>query len=145
MDAAHPLRVAARQVVVDRDDVDALPGQRVQVGGERRDEGLAFAGPHLGDPAFVQHHPADELDVEVPHPQDPLAGLADDGERLGEEIVEGRPCAIRARNSSFLARRSSSESAAIAGSSALIRSTMRPEPLQRPLVLRADDLRREGR
>ena len=88
VDPAHPLGVAAGQVVVDGDDVDALAFERVQVGGQRRDERLAFAGLHLGDLAAVQHHAADELDVEVPHVQHAAAGLADDGERLGQQVVE---------------------------------------------------------
>ena len=88
VDAAHPLGVAAGQVVVDRDDVDALAFERVEVGGQRGDERLAFAGLHLGDLAAVQHHAADELHVEVPHVQHAAAGLADDGEGLGQQVVE---------------------------------------------------------
>ncbi len=63
---AHPLRVALGQVVVDRDDVHALPAQRVEVGRQRRDQGLALAGLHLGDVAQVQRGPAHQLHVEVP-------------------------------------------------------------------------------
>ena len=85
---AHPLRVAAGEVVVHRDDVDALAVERVQVGGQRRDERLALAGLHLGDLALVQHDAADELHVEVPHVQHAAAGLADDGEGLGQQVVE---------------------------------------------------------
>ena len=88
VDPAHPLRVAARQVVVDGDDVDALAVERVEVGGQGRDERLAFAGLHLGDLAAVQHDAADELHVEVPHVQHAAAGLADDGEGFGQQIVE---------------------------------------------------------
>ena len=36
VDAAHPLRVALGEVVVDRDDVDAVAGQRVEVGRKGR-------------------------------------------------------------------------------------------------------------
>ena len=53
-DRAHPLRVAPGEVVVDGDDVDAAAGQRVEDRGQRRDEGLALAGPHLGDLALVE-------------------------------------------------------------------------------------------
>ena len=91
VDAPHPLRVAAGQVVVDRDDVDALAGQRVQVDRQRGDQRLPLAGLHLGDAAAVEHHAADELHVEVPHPEHALARLAADGERLGEEIVQRLP------------------------------------------------------
>ncbi len=88
VDAAHPLRVAAREVVVHRDDVDAFAGEGVQIRGQGGDERLAFAGLHLGDLAAVQNDAADELDVEVPHVEHAPARLADDCERLGQEIVE---------------------------------------------------------
>ena len=88
VDLAHPLRVAPRQVVVDRDDVDALAFEGVEVGGKRRDERLAFARLHFGDLALVQHVAADQLHVEVPHVQHAAAGLADDGEGLRQEVVD---------------------------------------------------------
>ena len=65
VDLAHPFGVAAGEVVVDRDDVDALAGERVEIDRQRGDQRLAFAGPHLGDGALVQHHAADQLDVEM--------------------------------------------------------------------------------
>ncbi len=88
VDAPHPFGVPARQVVVDRDDVDALAGEGVEVAGEGRDQGLALAGPHLGDLALVQDHAADQLDVVVAHAEDPARRLADDRESRHEEIVE---------------------------------------------------------
>ena len=68
--------------------MDALAFERVQIGGQRRDERLAFARLHLGDLAFVEDRAADELDVEVPHVQHAAAGLAHHGERLGQQVVE---------------------------------------------------------
>ena len=88
VDPAHPVGVALGEVVVDRHHVHALAGERVEIRGQRGDQRLALAGAHFRDLAVVQHHPADQLDVEVAHLQDPLAGLADDGERLGEQRVE---------------------------------------------------------
>ena len=88
VDRAHPLGVAAGEVVVDRDEVDALAGQRVEDDGERGGQRLALAGLHLGDVAAVQDHPADELHVEVAHAHRALADLADDGEGLGQQVVE---------------------------------------------------------
>ena len=87
--AAHPLRVALRQVVVDRDDVHALLGDRVEVRGQRRDQGLALAGAHLGDVALVQGGAAHELHRVVELAQRAGRGLADDGERLGQQVVQG--------------------------------------------------------
>ena len=88
-DRAHPLRVAPGQVVVRGDDVDAAAGQRVQDRGQRRQEGLAFAGPHLGDLALVEDGAADELDVVQAHAQRPLHRLAAHREDLGQGVVEG--------------------------------------------------------
>ena len=57
--------------------------------GERRDEGLALAGLHLGDLALVEDDAADELDVEVAHAERPLHRLAGHREDLGQDVVEG--------------------------------------------------------
>ena len=88
VDRAHPLGVALGEVVVDRDEVDALAGERVQVERQRRDERLALAGLHLGDVALVEDDPAHQLDVEEALPDRALARLADGGEGLEEELVE---------------------------------------------------------
>ena len=53
------------------------------------DEGLALAGPHLGDPALVEHDAAEHLDVEVAHAQGPLHCHAGGGEDLGQDVVHG--------------------------------------------------------
>ena len=53
------------------------------------DEGLALAGLHLGDLALVEHDAADQLDVEVAHPERPLHRLAGHREDLGQDLVEG--------------------------------------------------------
>ena len=65
-----------------------VPGERVQVRRQRGDERLALTGLHLGDPPEVQRGAAHDLDVEVALTEDPLAGLADGREGLGEEVVE---------------------------------------------------------
>ena len=64
------------------------PGERVEVERERRDERLALAGLHLGDPAEVQRGAAHDLHVEVALPDRARGGLPHGGERLGEQVVE---------------------------------------------------------
>lgn len=85
---AHPAGVAAGEVVVDGDDVDALAGERVEVDRERRHQRLAFAGLHLGDVALMQHHAADQLDVEMALAERALGGLAHGGEGGHQQVVE---------------------------------------------------------
>ena len=85
---AHPLAVAFGQVVVDGDDVHALAGQRVEVGGQHTGQGLALTGLHLGDVAQVQGRPAHHLHVERPLVEHPPGGLAGHRERLGQQVVE---------------------------------------------------------
>ena len=94
---AHPLRVAPGEVVVDGDDVGAAAGEAVEHRGERRDEGLALAGAHLGDPALVERDGAHQLDVVLAHAHGPLHGLAAGGEHLGDELVEDLAGAARCR------------------------------------------------
>ena len=88
VERAHPLRVAAGEVVVDGDEVDALARQRVQHDGERGGQRLALAGLHLRDRAAVQDHAADHLDVEVAHLERAPRHLADEREGLGQQVVE---------------------------------------------------------
>ncbi len=57
--------VAAGEVVVDGHHMHALAGERIEIDRERCDQCLAFAGLHLGDHAFVQHHAANQLNVEM--------------------------------------------------------------------------------
>ncbi len=79
----------AGQEVVHRDQVDAFALERIQVAGQGGDQGLAFARPHLGDAAFVQHDAADHLDVEVTLAQDALGRLADHREGFVHDVVQG--------------------------------------------------------
>ena len=102
VDRAHPFGVAAGEVVVDGDDVDALArllgvGCR-GVGGCTASElrtTARVAVRVLPSPVFisemlalVEGHGADQLDVEVAHRHRPLAGLTDDRETLGQQRVE---------------------------------------------------------
>jgi hypothetical protein len=87
----HPFRVAFGQIIVHRDDVNALAFERIQIGGRRRHQRLAFTGLHFRDPALVQHHAADQLDVEVPHVEHPPAGLPNHREGFDHQIVERSP------------------------------------------------------
>ena len=85
---AHPFRVAFRQVIVDRDHVNAAPAERVEIYRKRSDQRLALAGLHFRDRALVQHHAADQLHVEMAHVEHAPSGLADHGKGLHQNLVE---------------------------------------------------------
>ena len=88
MHPAHPLRVTLGEVVVDRHDVHALAGQRVEVGGQHAGQRLALTGTHLGDVAQVQRGTTHELHIEVTLAQRALGGLPDHRERLGQQVIQ---------------------------------------------------------
>ena len=88
VDLAHPVGVAAGEIVVDGDDVDALALERVEIDRERRDQGLAFAGLHLGDLAAMERDAADQLDVVMALAERADGRLAHRGEGFGQKIVE---------------------------------------------------------
>ena len=89
VDLAHPGGVALGQVVVHRDDVDALAFQGVQIDRQCRDQGLALAGRHLRDLALVEHDAAHELHVVVALAEGALRGLSRNGEGLDEQVLQG--------------------------------------------------------
>ena len=85
---AHPLAVALGKVVVHRDDVHAVSGERVEVSGECGDERFALAGLHLGDAPLMEHDAADELHAVGIKPEHAAGGLAHGGEGFGQNVVE---------------------------------------------------------
>ncbi len=101
VELTHALGVAAGEVVVHCHDMDAEPGEGIEINGEGRHEGLSLAGGHLGDASLVEHHAADQLDVEVNHvpgvlvvadhelhPDHAAGGVLHDCESLGEDLVQ---------------------------------------------------------
>ncbi len=88
VDLAHPFGVALGEIIVDGDDVDAAAGKRVEINRQRRDQRLAFAGLHFGNLAFMQHHAADQLHVEMALAERALTCFADGGEGRHQDIVQ---------------------------------------------------------
>ena len=89
VDLAHPGGVALGQVVVDRNHVHALVLERVEVDRQRRHQGLALAGRHLGDLALVQHDAAHQLHVVVALAEGALRCFPRDGEGLDQQVLQG--------------------------------------------------------
>jgi hypothetical protein len=120
--------------------VHAAAGERIQVRGQRGDEGLAFPGLHLGDDASVEDDPAQHLDVVVALSEGALRSLAHGREGLGQQIIEGLaafealaerpgPCPeVRVRQPHDL------------GLPLVGALHQRDDRLQDPIVVRSDDL-----
>ena len=70
IDRAHPLGVAPGQIVVERQDVHAATGERVERRGHHRRERLPLAREHLDDVPVVQGERRDDLHVEGALPED---------------------------------------------------------------------------
>ena len=64
------------------------PDSGVEIDRQRGDQGLAFAGLHLGDLALVQDHAADQLHVEMALAERALGRLAHGGEGRHQDVVE---------------------------------------------------------
>ena len=107
----HPLRVAAGEVVVHRNDVYALAGQRVQKYRECSHERLTLARRHLGDTPLVKHDAAEKLHVVVYHV--PRHGVASCYPTVGidglvalyrNEILRGGQVAVELRRGDLYRR-----------------------------------------
>ena len=98
-DAAHQLGLVAGEVVVDRDDVHAAGGDRVEVGGQGGDEGLALTGLHLGDVAEVQGRAAHQLHVEGRMPRVRLEASRTAANASGSRSSSDSPFEYRSRSS----------------------------------------------
>ena len=85
---AHPFGVARREIVIYRNHINAASGQSVQVYRQGRHQRLAFAGPHLGDLALMQHESADHLHIKMPHPGGAHTGLAHQRESFRQNFVQ---------------------------------------------------------
>ena len=64
---AHPLRVAAGEVVIHSDHVNATSREGVEIDGKGCHQRLAFTGCHFRDAAIVEHHATNQLHIEVNH------------------------------------------------------------------------------
>ena len=82
------MSVAGSQIIIHGDQVDAVARQCIEVGGQRGHQGLTLPGAHLCNLALMQHHTADQLHIEVPQPEHPVARFAHHGKSLGQQCVD---------------------------------------------------------
>jgi len=58
VDACHPARIPACQVIIHCHKVNPAPCQRVEIDRQGCHEGFSFTGPHFCNLSIVQGHPA---------------------------------------------------------------------------------------
>ena len=85
---AHLCRVAASKIVVDRDDVNAFSGERVEVRGKSSDESFTFTRSHLSDATAMQSDPADHLNVIMTLTEHAPSRFANHGESFGKNLIQ---------------------------------------------------------
>ena len=139
VEASHPLRIAAGQVVVHGDQVGTLARQGVQVQGQRGREGLALTGAHLRHPALVQGHATHQLHIEVAHLQDTAAAFPGHGEGLGQDVVDGGPSGQLGAQVGSLGLQGLVAEGLHLGLKSVDGADLGPQPLQLPIVLGADE------
>ena len=88
IDLAHPLRVAAGEIIIYRHHMHALAIQGIEISGQRGDQGLAFTGAHFSNATFMQHHAADQLHIKMTLTQRSLGAFSHGGKSGNEQIVE---------------------------------------------------------
>ena len=86
---AHPGRVTMGQIIVDRNDMDALTLQCVQVSRKGGHQGLSFTCLHLGDTSLMQDNTTNQLYPVMLHTKHTLRSLADSREGLYQQIIQG--------------------------------------------------------
>ncbi len=91
MHLSHPLRVTLRQIVVDRDNMHALPLQRVQISRQKTSLGFTFTGSHLRDTSLMQNNAADQLHPVVLRVKNPSGRLTDKRIRLRQKVIQSLP------------------------------------------------------
>ena len=88
VDLAHFLGVARCQIIIDRDDMHAVTGQCVEVGGHGSNQRLALTGLHLGDASLMQDDAAKQLHMEGALAQHTVICLPDSGKGIREDIIQ---------------------------------------------------------
>ena len=86
----HPLRVAAGEIVVHGDHVDAATGQSIERRSKGPDKCLPFARLHLRDLSLMECNRTEDLLVIWAHAKRSARGLARGGECFGRSLVECR-------------------------------------------------------
>ncbi len=85
---SHPYGVAAREIVVHGDDVNAATRKRIEIRRQCCNERLSFSGSHLRNAVVMQNRTSDELHVKMSLLQCTTRSLANYRKSLGHYLLE---------------------------------------------------------
>ena len=90
----HPLSIAASQIIIDGNNVNAFTFEGIEVGRKGRNQRFPFSGLHLGDSPLVQDHAANELYVKVPHVQRAFGDFPHGCKSFRKNVIQTSPIAV---------------------------------------------------
>ena len=85
---AHPFRITASQVIVDRDQMRATAQKRVQVKRQSRHQGFSLAGTHFRNTTCVQHLSAYQLNWVMAQSDGTDCSFPDRGKRRNQNVIK---------------------------------------------------------
>ena len=91
VNAPHLFSADAREVVVDRNDVNSLARQRVEVRGQGCNQRFAFTCFHFGNSALMQDDAAHDLHTERALSENAVIRFPHRRKRVGQKLVERFP------------------------------------------------------
>ncbi len=69
IDGSHPFTIPFCQIIIYSDQMNPIPGKRIQINGKCGYQCLSLSGRHLSYFPFMQYYSTHDLDVKMPHVQ----------------------------------------------------------------------------
>ena len=88
MDFSHPFGISVSQIIIDRNDMNAASGQRIQICRQSGYQRLTFTSLHLRDTSLVKNNSTNQLYPVMFHPQHTLCCLAYGGKCFRKEGIQ---------------------------------------------------------
>ena len=88
MDLTHPLGISFCQVIIDRNDMNALAVQCIQVGRKGGYQCLTFTSLHLRNTSLMQNNAADQLNPIMTHTKNSVCRLTNNRKGFNQQIIQ---------------------------------------------------------
>ena len=88
MNLAHPFRISFGKVIIDRDNMNALSFQRIQIRRQRGYQRFTFTGLHLGNSSLMKNNTADQLYPVMFHAKHTKSRFPDNRKSFRKQIIQ---------------------------------------------------------